>query len=228
MLEHLGLEESEGNAPASPRQAKSQFAQAAKTPAFTEIAESVGQVFNRKGAAWKRRAGVLRYQKVSIAKRLAAHYEEALAEDDDYEQADELFRRFAREVEQQGFVLIRNEFLSEERCTLLLFPTAEKYAAIRSIGTNGNNCGHNTHDVIAWLQEMEEQNPFRLLAAMHDGMEGEFLNEVQNAEELARRMLEFCPDLQSSEHDDHRRFRQRIDQRAHVRILVGLMEQQLP
>ena len=141
----------------------------------------------------------MRYHKVSIAKRLAAHYEETLAEDDDCEQADELFRRFVREVEQQGFVLIRNEFLSEEQCTLLLFPTADKYLAIRSIGTNGNNFGHSTPDVIAWLEEMEEQNPFRLLAAMHDGMEGEFLNEVQNVEELARRMLEFCPDLQSSD-----------------------------
>ena len=201
VLEHFGIEESPEES-RSVRTARVGLSKAAKSLDFVDASEKVEQIFNRKPTAWKRSAGVLRFHQVSITKQLAAYYGEAVVQDDELEQADILFRRYAAEIELQGFMLLRNEFLSDERCTLLLFPTADKYFALKSIGTNGNNFGLGPRDVIAWLQKMEERNPFRLLAAMHDGLEGEFLNEVQDAEELAKHMLEFCPDLQSTEVED--------------------------
>ncbi|MEZ6133658.1 MAG: DUF4253 domain-containing protein [Pirellulaceae bacterium] len=193
VLEHLGLDESPHEKPPAAR--TRELAEAAESPDFIKVAEKVGQIFRRKGTAWKRRAGVLRFHQTSLAARLAAYYGEAPPRDSESDQAGVLFRKFAREIEDEGFLLIRNDFLFEDHCTLLLFPTFDKYVALRSIGTNGNNFGHDTRDVIEWLQKMEERNPFRLLAATHDGMEGEFLNEVQGPMELAKDMLEFCPEL---------------------------------
>ncbi|MEZ6142851.1 MAG: DUF4253 domain-containing protein [Zavarzinella sp.] len=202
VLNHLGLEESKETRTPAPKKPKTdQIALTAASPEFKLVTEKIRKIFHRKESTWKRRAGVMRFHNVPIAEQLATYYSEALPLKNNFDEVDELLRRFVREIEQSGFLLIRNDFIADDRCTLLLFPSSEKYDVLHMIGTNGNNYGHSTHDVIVWLQKMEQKNPFRLIAATHDGMEGEFLNEVLGAQKLAEEMLEFCPDLQTTEND---------------------------
>jgi Domain of unknown function (DUF4253) len=62
-------------------------------------------------------------------------------------------------------------------------------------GTNGINKGHDTEAVIAWLRAMEAENPFRLAGCGHDFLHGRFAGPIKDAEALAARMIEFCPDI---------------------------------
>ncbi|MCA9128980.1 MAG: hypothetical protein KDB22_17960 [Planctomycetales bacterium] len=95
VVEHLGLKKSPKDESALARSLKAdQLVELAVTAEFARVAEKVAQAFYRKATVWKRRAGVLRFHRVSVAKRLAAYFDSA----------DRLFRRFALEIEQQGFM----------------------------------------------------------------------------------------------------------------------------
>ena len=49
---------------------------------------------------------------------------------------------------------------------------------------------------------MDKKNPFDLTACGYDFVEGEFRKPVAGARQLARRMIEFCPDLDDGESDE--------------------------
>jgi hypothetical protein len=173
-----------------------------KAPAFPATAERLGQLFNRKPAPWKRRKGVVYFHDVSLAKYLAPRYGEveaigAAAVD----QASRLLGRLQDEVLAEGYVLVFTKALPEQgRLPLILLPTADKYAALLATGTNGDNYGRTTEAVITWLREMEGENPFRLAGCGHDFLEGRFVGPIKDAEALAARMIEFCPDIADQAH----------------------------
>ena len=54
--------------------------------------------------------------------------------------------------------------------------------------------------MIAWLKAMEAENPFRLGGCGHDYLHGRFPEPINDAEALAARMIEFCPDIASQAH----------------------------
>src|SRR5437660_92657 len=78
---------------------------------------------------------------------------------------------------------------------MLLFPTAEKYAVLVACGTNGDNYGLRPTDVINWLRETEQTDPFVVSECGYDFVGGRFLNPVSDPGRLAERMIAFCPDL---------------------------------
>ena len=62
----------------------------------------------------------------------------------------------------------------------------------------GVRLGHGSalaDDVIAWLRELEKTHPFVLTACGHDFLTVRLLVPITDAAPLAKRMVDFCPDL---------------------------------
>jgi hypothetical protein len=76
-----------------------------------------------------------------------------------------------------------------------LLPTNDKYEVIAAMGTNGDNYNISTAGVIAWLKDLEVDQPFVLTGIGFDYLEGHFTSKVKNPNAVARRMYEFCPDI---------------------------------
>jgi ankyrin repeat protein len=174
----------------------------AKAPAFQAAAERLARLFNRRPAPWKRRKGAVYFHDVSLAKHLAPHFGEPPAIGRaSVDQASRLLSRLQDELHADGFLLVYTTAIPEEdRLPLVLLPTAEKYAALIACGTNGDNKGLNTEAVVTWLQSMEVDNPFRLAGCGHDFLAGRFVAPIKDAEALAARMIEFCPDIADQAH----------------------------
>jgi len=78
--------------------------------------------------------------------------------------------------------------------TLGLVPTGEKYEVIRMVGTNGN-AAHTHEEVVAWLKDLDRREPWLLVGASYDFVEGFFAAPVRDPHALAQSVLSFCPDF---------------------------------
>jgi len=76
-----------------------------------------------------------------------------------------------------------------------LLPTTDKYAVMAAMETNGDNYEISPTGVIAWMKELEAEQPFILTGIGFDYLEGRFTDPVKDPGGLARRMYEFCPDI---------------------------------
>jgi hypothetical protein len=153
------------------------FAEKAAAPAFTEVATWIGSQVNRTPASWRRRKGVVSFHNVSIA--------------------DDVLERLQAEARVKGFTLVYMDTVHNAggRVSLILLPTANKFAALLACGTNGINRGHDTESVISWLMTMDAEDPFVLMGCGHDFLHGRLLQPSRNAQALAERMIAFCPDI---------------------------------
>jgi hypothetical protein len=148
-----------------------EFAKAAQQPAFLEALRHVGALLGSDPRPWKKRKGVHQFWRFNPIALPQAQTDARAA----------------------GFCLIRFETLMMDP-TALLFPS-DKYAVIAACGTNTNMSGHDAHDLILWLRDMERENPFELTECGFDRLAGVFSSPVVNALQLAERMLRLCPDL---------------------------------
>jgi ankyrin repeat protein len=152
--------------------------------------------------------GVLRFDfelgAVAEHFRLGADYVTAAPRDERGGRRADLLDRLQDEARAAGSLLIANSDLAfKNPNTLVLFPTDNPDAVILAHGTNGNGFmrvkGRDVflgpREIIAWLREMAEENPFVLTGCGHDVVAGQFVRPVVNAPKLARRMCQFCPDL---------------------------------
>jgi hypothetical protein len=76
-----------------------------------------------------------------------------------------------------------------------LLPTADKYVVMAAMETNGINWEIGTAGVIAWMKELEKEQPFILTGIGFDYLEGHFTRPVKDPQGLAKRMYQFCPDI---------------------------------
>lgn len=76
-----------------------------------------------------------------------------------------------------------------------MIPTSDRYDCLVVQGTSAGNYELDTADIIAWLRNREHVNPFSILWAEHDTIKGSFLEPIENADELANSMHEFCEDI---------------------------------
>jgi len=76
-----------------------------------------------------------------------------------------------------------------------LFPTGNPLSAVAAIGTASGNDNLSNADLLQFLLEMQQTNPFELLACRHDTLKIRFLQELQQAERLARDMYRICSDI---------------------------------
>jgi uncharacterized protein len=153
------------------------LAKRATAPEFKEVATWVGGRVNRTPAPWKRRKGVVCFHNVAIV--------------------DDALERLQAEVSGKGFTLVYIDAMPTDdgRVSLILLPTANKFAALLACGTNGINKGHDTEAVISWLMTMEAEHPFVLIGCGHDFLHGRLTQPAHNASALAERMIAFCPDM---------------------------------
>jgi ankyrin repeat protein len=154
-----------------------QLPRLAEAPSFRATSERLGKLFNRKAAPWRRRKGVVYFHGVS---------QDRLPD----------LTRLQDEVRAGGALLVYVDAVPENgRVPLILLPATNKYLALLTCGTNGINKGHDTDAVVSWLMALEEQNPFDLAGCGHDFLHGRFTGAIVNVEDVARRMIEFCPDM---------------------------------
>jgi hypothetical protein len=113
-------------------------------------------------------------------------------------QADRLLEQYHGAYLARGSYLFRCEHnfsVSERPDVLGLLPTADKYAVIATIRTDGVNYNKSTEDLIKWLKALEPEQPFLLTGIGSDYLEGKFTTPLSDPDGLARRMYEFCPDI---------------------------------
>jgi hypothetical protein len=95
-----------------------------------------------------------------------------------------------------GFHLVLTApWAAGEEAELVLFPTADKFAVVAAVGTEGANHSVQTADVIAWLRELDEKNPFALRFCSHELVGGAFLGPIKGTRILAERIVDFCPSV---------------------------------
>ena len=98
----------------------------------------------------------------------------------------------------RGYYLFRleQEFGIQGRPdTLALYPSADRYAILRLVGTNGANYNIGTDSIIAWLKTLEADQPFVLTGIGFDWVGGRFTTPLADADALAQRFNAFCPDI---------------------------------
>jgi hypothetical protein len=76
----------------------------------------------------------------------------------------------------------------------VVFPTADKVAVVLAQETSSNGIvGADTEDIVAFVEDLDRQNPFWLTTCAHDTIAGEFDGPVRQAATWARRLLAICP-----------------------------------
>ena len=115
-----------------------------------------------------------------------------------YEKAEANLAQWHQAAEKSGVFLIRNNIsfgFGGDPDTLLALPCTNKFEVLQIIGTDGINFDLDNAAVIAWLREMDQENPFVLTGAGLDYLEGYFVSAPRDTQSLARKMYEFCPDI---------------------------------
>lgn len=98
----------------------------------------------------------------------------------------------------KGFYLFRYEQsfgIGGDPDKVGLLPTGDKYAVMAAMDTNGDNYGIGAAGVIAWMKELEAEQPYVLTGIGFDYMEGRFTTPLKDPSGLAERMYQFCPDI---------------------------------
>lgn len=164
--------------------------------AFASWAQQLGEALNRKPSAWKRRKGALYFHGVS-ATRIA----ECL--DVDPPQAEDgsllLLAALSRQASEAGYTLFATGHAALEaeaggRLPLALLPVAEPLAPVLLQGTNRND-GGDSSELIELLHTFVKSQPFTIAACGHDFVFGALMGEIRDAEGLAAKLLEICPDM---------------------------------
>src|SRR5262245_32417168 len=76
-----------------------------------------------------------------------------------------------------------------------LAPTTDQFDVVRRAGTDGANYDHDNAAVIAWLRQIDHDDPIDVTGAGLDFVEGRFLSRVKDPAKLAERIYSFCPDF---------------------------------
>jgi len=96
--------------------------------------------------------------------------------------------RALREEMKSGMAFVSSD--GNRECILVL-PVVNLAEAITALETpNGQNI--SSDDFIAWMKETEKDNPIDVTHLTPDRLEGDFLAEIRDPENLARRIHEIC------------------------------------
>jgi len=106
--------------------------------------------------------------------------------------AREFVEKHHAELRAQGvYMFYSRDLLAESGEVVALLPTNDVYRAIAALETNGSG---GTENLIAWLRELEKDQPFSITGIGPDFIEGKFTTPIKDAMALARRINEICPD----------------------------------
>lgn len=79
--------------------------------------------------------------------------------------------------------------------TLIVVPTTDRYEVMATVSTNAANYEMGTNHLIAWMKNLEKEQPHVLTGIGFDVLEGYFTSEIKDPKGLAKRMYDFCPDI---------------------------------
>jgi hypothetical protein len=99
---------------------------------------------------------------------------------------------------EKGFYLFRYEQnfgLGDRTDKVGLLPTTDKYSVMAAMDTNGDNYNIGTAGVILWMKDLEKDHAYLLTGIGYDYMEGQLTGPIPDAQKLAERIYEFCPDI---------------------------------
>lgn len=82
-----------------------------------------------------------------------------------------------------------------ESSRIAILQTADKYDALTAMATNGTNHDLAPKDIVAWLRQLEKEQPFVLTGVGFDFLKGKFTSKLLKPAALAERMYKFCPDI---------------------------------
>ncbi len=106
--------------------------------------------------------------------------------------AREFVERHHAAILAQGFYLFYSrDIVSKSGDVVALLPTADLYRVIAALETDGQD---STDDLIAWLRDLEEDQPFAITGIGTDFIEGMFTTPIKDPAALAKRINEICPD----------------------------------
>ncbi|MCG8652667.1 MAG: ankyrin repeat domain-containing protein, partial [Pirellulales bacterium] len=89
--------------------------------------------------------------------------------------------------------LVRALRKQDDRCRVYLLPTDDLFAVLGAFGTDGINFEIDTQRMIAWLMDLHQRYPYRLVGVAHDGLEIRFDQSVDDPETLVGELLTICP-----------------------------------
>jgi hypothetical protein len=170
--------------------------------AFEAEAKRLGNLLRAKPQPWKKRKGVVHYfARLTEADTPATNAADAA---DRGIRETAFLRRLQSETRDKGYTLVyaEKDWEGKGLTRLLLFPTAQDVVALAASGTNGDNYGTGTREVVNWCAETAKNNPLHVSGASFDSMELDFSRPVSQPEALAKRIAIFCPDTEVNP-DDH-------------------------
>jgi len=96
---------------------------------------------------------------------------------------------------------LENHFgIGGEPDLLGLLPTTDAYEVILVVGTSANGLEYRgkvllTPDIVAWLKQHAQEQPFQITGVGLDFIEGWYLTPIKDPRGLAAKIYEFCPDV---------------------------------
>ncbi len=185
-------------APISPadrlREALKALPQLAMSEPFLAYAGNLGNAFNQKPAAWKKRKGALYFHNVSLA-RVYAYFGAAMPRSDDKSSHDAILAHLAVDARRAGATLFHLEQVDDpERKPFVLLPIAEPLAPAICCGTNANLLG-DTNQVVEALLKIAADDPFDIYGCGVDFIDAQLRDKPKDALALAERLIKVCPDL---------------------------------
>lgn len=94
-----------------------------------------------------------------------------------------------------AYLFIAEHGFERDKDILGLAQTTDKFRVVQLMDTDGANYGHDNVDLIAWLRDLDQAEPFELIGAGFDYVEGFFKQDVRDPHALAHRIYDFCPDF---------------------------------
>src|SRR5439155_5591196 len=110
------------------------------------------------------------------------------------ERAQSLAEEHHAEFLALGVYLFSTEYLAGENTAVALLPTTDIYRAIAAVGTAGPDCGVSNEDLIAWLRDLEKDQPFLITGIGRDFIEGRFIAPIKDPAALLERINRLCHD----------------------------------
>lgn len=114
-----------------------------------------------------------------------------------YDEQNGLVKRLFEPVKARGCYVFRvqNNFgFNGAQDQIAVAATTDCYDVISLQAVNTNGLA-STSAVIRWLKDLEQREPFRITGCGVDFIEGDFLTPIDEPDNLAARMYEFCPDI---------------------------------
>ncbi len=156
------------------------FAGAARKPAYKAAVARI-----------KKLAGAIPRPLEGVNDRIPGGYGFVL----DEARARTLVEQYQAEVLAQGFYLFFTKDLTAANgSAVALLPAGDIYQVLAAVETEGPNSQVSNEDLITWLRELEEKQPFLITGIGSDFIEGRFTTPIKNPETLAKRINRLCPD----------------------------------